>query len=210
MSTHINDAAKGKIAKTVLMPGDPLRAKYIAETYLTDVTQFNNIRGMLGFTGKYKGKKISVMGHGMGNPSMGIYSYELYNYYNVESIVRIGSCGTAKEDIKLYDVILATGAYSISVYAKELMGETSPVLKGNDDLISKLRENAKKLEIKVHEGMVGSGDAFYAPLNETELAMHEKYNVLGLEMEYFALCANAIKLNKGICFTTVFFNSNFS
>jgi purine-nucleoside phosphorylase len=204
MGTKHNNAEKGEIAKIVLMPGDPLRAKYIAETYLTDVFQFNNVRGMLGFTGKYKGRTISVMGHGMGIPSIGIYSHELYDYYDVDTIVRIGSCGTAIEDIKLYDVILATGSYSTSVYAKELIGYESPVIKGDETLLSKLRENAKELGIKIHEGMVGSGDVFYTVPGEDDIKMHKKYNVLGLEMEYFALCANAKKFNKRAgCLLTV-------
>ena len=118
MPTPHNAAQKGDIAKTVLMPGDPLRAKFIAETYLTNPVQFNNVRGMLGFTGSYKGKPVSVMGSGMGMPSIGIYSYELFTMYDVENIVRVGSCGGFGQDMKLFDVLLVLDCYSESTYAK--------------------------------------------------------------------------------------------
>ena len=118
MATAHNTAAKGDIAKTVLMPGDPLRAKFIAETFLEDVVQFNSVRNMFGFTGTYKGEKVSVMGSGMGMPSIGIYSYELYTVYDVENIIRIGSAGAYVEDLALYDVVLASASYSESSFAK--------------------------------------------------------------------------------------------
>jgi len=117
MATPHIEAKEGVIAKTVLMPGDPLRAKFIADTFLENVEQFNNVRGMLGFTGTYKGKKISVMGSGMGMPSIGIYSYELYKFYDVENIVRIGSCGAYTADLDLYDVLLVDQAWSESSLA---------------------------------------------------------------------------------------------
>ena len=118
MSTPHNNAKIGQIAKTVLMPGDPLRAKKIAEAYLEDVVMFNDVRNNLGYTGKYKGKAVSVMSSGMGMPSIGIYSYELYSVYGVENIIRVGSAGSYSEALKVYDVILVTEAYSESSYAK--------------------------------------------------------------------------------------------
>ncbi|HQF29677.1 MAG TPA: purine nucleoside phosphorylase DeoD-type, partial [Bacteroidia bacterium] len=115
---HIEVNDKNLIASTVLMPGDPLRAEYIANTYLTDVVKINNVRNMFGYTGYYKGKKVTVMGSGMGMPSIGIYSYELFDVYGVENIIRIGSCGTYSPKIKIYDVIIATSAFSESTYAR--------------------------------------------------------------------------------------------
>ena len=125
--TPHNTAKVGDIAKTVLMPGDPLRAKFIADTFLDDVKQFNNVRGMLGFTGTYKGVPVSVMGSGMGMPSIGIYSYELYNFYGVENIIRIGTSGAMTEDLDLFDVVLASGSYSKSSYAKVGFGYSASV-----------------------------------------------------------------------------------
>ena len=120
--TPHNTAKVGEIAKTVIMPGDPLRAKYIAENFLEDAKEFNHVRGMLGYTGKYKGVEVSVMGHGMGIPSIGIYSYELYKFYDVENIIRVGSCGGLLPEMDLYDVILETAAFSDSTYAKVAFG----------------------------------------------------------------------------------------
>src|SRR5690554_2804013 len=123
MSTpHIELNDKSKIAKTVLMPGDPLRAKFIADTYLENVEKINTVRNMFGYTGTYKGKKVTVMGSGMGMPSIGIYSYELYNVYGVENIIRVGSCGSYSKDINIYDVIIVDKAYSESSYAKVAFG----------------------------------------------------------------------------------------
>ena len=124
MPTPHNEAQKGQIAKTVLMPGDPLRAKFIADTFLENPKQFNNVRGMLGFTGTYNGKQISVMGGGMGMPSIGIYSYELFTEYDVDRIIRIGSAGSYSENAKIYDVVLATSAVSESSYALTQSGFT--------------------------------------------------------------------------------------
>src|SRR5690554_5789322 len=122
MSTPHNSAKKGEIAKTVLMPGDPLRAKFIADTYLEDVVCFNKVRNMFGYTGTYKGKRVSVMGSGMGMPSIGIYSYELYSTYDVDNIIRVGSAGSYSLDAKLYDVVLADSAFSESSYAEVAFG----------------------------------------------------------------------------------------
>ena len=125
---HIEVNDKNLIASTVLMPGDPLRAEYIANTYLTDVVKINNVRNMFGFTGYYKGKKVTVMGSGMGMPSIGIYSYELFDVYGVENIIRIGSCGAYSPKIKIYDVIIATSAFSESTYAKVAYGYEENIL----------------------------------------------------------------------------------
>ena len=121
--TAHNHAKLGDIAKTVLMPGDPLRAKFVAETFLEDAKCFNTVRGMLGFTGKYKGKEISIMAHGMGIPSIGIYSYELYKFYGVENIIRIGSCGSYVEELNLLDTLLVNESYTTGSFAENMSGE---------------------------------------------------------------------------------------
>lgn len=204
MSTPHNAANIGDIAKTVLMPGDPLRAKFIAETFLENPKEFNHVRGMLGYTGTYKGKEISVMGHGMGIPSIGIYSYELYAMYGVENIIRIGSCGATSADLDLYDVVLATSAYSPSTYARELSGFTGNILDGDLTLLAKIEESAKKLNIPLHKGRVASTDVFYSDFNAEEKAKYDKLGVIAAEMEYFALIANAQKLGKkAACLLTV-------
>ena len=144
MSTPHNQANKGDIAKTVLMPGDPLRAKYLAETYLENVKQFNATRSMFGYTGTYKGKEVSIMGSGMGMPSIGIYSYELFHFYDVENIIRIGSCGSFKEDVHLRDIIIVQGACTDSNYAHqyELPGTYSAI--SDYSLLEKAVEKAKE------------------------------------------------------------------
>ena len=134
MSTPHNKAKKGEIAKTVLMPGDPLRAKFIADNYLENVKMFNDVRNMYGYTGTYKGKEVSVMGSGMGMPSIGIYSYELYSQYDVENIIRIGSAGAYTTDLNLYDVVLAKNAYSESSFAKVQSGYESNITYPDDQL----------------------------------------------------------------------------
>ena len=158
---HIECKDKSLIAKTVLMPGDPLRAKFIADTYLTDVVEFNHVRNMLGFTGTYKGKRISVMGSGMGMPSIGIYSYELFKFYDVENIVRIGSCGAYTDTLKLYDVILAKDAWSESTFAKTQGISKAKKLKSSSELNKKLVKAAKKLNIPMVSGTIHSSDVFY-------------------------------------------------
>ena len=154
MGTAHNKAEVGDIAKTVLMPGDPLRAKYIAETYLTEVKCFNSVRNMLGFTGKYNGKEISVMGSGMGMPSIGIYSYELYQFYNVESIIRIGSAGALHEDIDLKDLVFAQGACTDSrfAYQYELPGSFAPI--ADFSLLEKAVSEARALGTRFKVGNV--------------------------------------------------------
>ena len=144
MATPHNQANPGEIAKTVLMPGDPLRAKFLANTYLENVKEFNTVRNMLGYTGTYKGKEVSIMGSGMGMPSMGIYCHELYSQYGVESIIRIGSCGSLKKDIKLRDIIIVQGACTDSNFAHqyELPGTYSAI--SSFDLLEKAVNEARK------------------------------------------------------------------
>lgn len=200
---HI-EAKAGEIAKTVLMPGDPLRAKFIAETFLEDAKQFNGVRGMLGYTGTYKGREISVMGHGMGIPSVGIYSYELYAFYGVENIIRIGSCGANTMDLDLYDVVLATSCYSPSTYGQVLAGYEEDVFEADAELTGKLEVIANRLEIPVTKGCVSSGDVFYAQPSEARKKIYEEKEIIAMEMEFFGLCANAKLLNKkAACLLTV-------
>jgi len=143
MTPH-NEAKKEDIAKIVLMPGDPLRAKYIAENFLSDVKLVNSVRGMYAYTGEYKGKRITVMAHGMGNGSIGIYSYELYKFYDVDKIIRIGSCGAYKEGLKLLDVILAENAYSEGAYAKLQNGCEDNLIPASKELNEKIIETANE------------------------------------------------------------------
>ena len=208
MSTPHNSAEKGDFAKTVLMPGDPLRAKFIADTFLQDVRQVTGVRGMLGFTGTYQGRPISVMGSGMGMPSIGIYSYELYSQYGVENIIRIGSAGSYTEKAKVFDVVLATGAYSESNYAVTQSGDTDDIQKPSEELNNALRASAKKQGIPLIEGTIHSSDVFYredSGVRPTywEVLRDEK-GCLAVEMESFALFHNAKVLGKrAACLLTI-------
>lgn len=205
MSTpHIELKDKNKIAKTVLMPGDPLRAKFIADTYLENVEQINTVRNMFGYTGDYKGKKVTVMGSGMGMPSIGIYSYELYNVYGVENIIRVGSCGSYTKDINIYDVIIVDKAYSESSYAKVAFGYDEHTLDANKDLNEKLNASAKKLNIPVFNKTIHSSDVFYRAKGDVFKDVRDPYGCVGVEMESFALFANARHLGKkAACILTV-------
>jgi purine-nucleoside phosphorylase len=201
---HIQVTVDGLIAKTVLMPGDPLRAKYIAETFLTDVICFNEVRGMYGFTGTYKGQRVSVMGSGMGMPSIGIYSYELFSNYGVENIIRIGSCGAYSPDLKLYDVILAKDAYSESSFALAQAGETRDTLPANTEINQVITASANELNIPLHIGTIHSSDVFYRQHGSVHVEMFEKHGCLAVEMESFALFHNANVLGKrAACLLTV-------
>ena len=161
MSTPHNSAVLGQIAETVLLPGDPLRAKFIAENFLEDVEQFNTVRNMYGFTGSYNGKKVSVMGSGMGCPSIGIYSYELIHNYGVKNLIRVGSCGAYSPDLKLYDIILAIGASTDSNYAAqyELPGIYSAT--ASWELLSKAKKIADENNIETFVGNIVTSDIFY-------------------------------------------------
>ena len=201
---HIEAKSCEDFAKTVLMPGDPLRAKYIADTYLTDVVQVNGVRNMLGYTGYYKGKKVTVMGSGMGMPSIGIYSYELFAFYGVENIIRIGSCGSYTTEANIYDVIIVKDAYSESSFAKTAFGYKAKTLAATKELVKDLNKAAKKLKYPVINGRIHSSDVFYRGVGNAIESAGEKQHCLGVEMESFALFANAKFLNKkAACVLTV-------
>ncbi|MBQ3566181.1 MAG: purine-nucleoside phosphorylase [Oscillospiraceae bacterium] len=202
MATPHNNAKIGEIAKTVLMPGDPLRAEFIAKTFLEEAVCYNKVRGMLGFTGKYKGKEISVQGSGMGIPSMGIYSWELFNDYDVDNIIRIGTIGAIADNVNLRDVIIGMGACTNSNYAAqfELPGTYAPTASFN--LLRKAVEAAENHGKPYHVGNILSSDTFYDDSNST--AKWQKMNVLGVEMESAALYMNAARAGKNaLCIATV-------
>jgi len=203
MSTPHNNADLGDIAKTVLMSGDPLRAKFIADNYLENPIEFNTVRNMLGYTGVYQGKKVSVMGHGMGIPSIGIYSYELYHQYEVESIIRIGSAGGIADDVKIRDLVIAMGASTDSNYGKQfgLPGLFAPI--ADYDLLSRAVQSAVKNDISIKVGNVLSSDVFYND-NENANDAWKKMNVLAVEMEAAALYMNAARAGKkALCILTI-------
>ena len=201
MSTPHNEAKIGEIAKTVLMPGDPLRAKFIADTYLTDVKLVNKVRNIYAYTGKYKGKEVTVMASGMGMPSIGIYSYELYKFYGVENIIRIGSAGAYTENLNLYDLVLTSEAYSLSSFAK-IQGYDSEFISANEDLNSVIKSSADRLNKKINIGVIHSTDVFYGNVDINDLYKSKK--CLCVEMESFALFYNALKLNKkAACLLTI-------
>lgn len=194
MSTPHNSANKGDFAKTVLMPGDPLRAKFIAENFLDNVKLVNNVRGINGYTGYYKGKKVSVMASGMGQPSIGIYSYELFNFYDVENIIRVGSCGSFDKDLHARDIIVAMGACTNGNYAMQykLPGTFAPIASYN--LLKLAVDECEKSGVKYKVGNIFSSDTFYDDANSgMEWA---KMGVLGVEMESCALYCNAARLGK--------------
>lgn len=201
---HIEAKELNAIAKTVIMPGDPLRAKFIAETYLENVVQFNQARGMLGYTGTYKGKKVSVMGSGMGMPSIGIYSFELYAFYGVENIIRVGSAGSYHPDYNLYEIILATEAWSESTYAKTQNGITTDVLLPSAELNKKLVDSAKNLNTAIKLARIHSSDVFYRRDFDVYKSIRDTYACVAVEMESFALFANAKELGKNAaCLLTI-------
>ena len=194
MTPH-NMAKKGDIAKTVLMPGDPLRAKFIAETYLENVKCFNMVRNMLGYTGTFEGKEISVMGSGMGMPSIGIYSYELYNFYDVDAIIRIGSAGGIAEGVKLRDVVIGMGACTDSNFAAQyrLPGTFAPI--ADFGLLEKAVSLARERGVNIHVGNLVSSDVFYGDY-ENGLTDWRKMGVLAVEMEAAGLYMNAARCGK--------------
>lgn len=201
---HIEVKEKGMIAKTVLMPGDPLRAKFIADHFLEDVQQFNSVRNILGYTGSYKGKRLSVMGSGMGMPSVGIYSYELYAFYDVQNIIRIGSCGSYDPDVKVYDVLLVDDCWSESTYAKVQSGYESEVIEASKTLNTQIIKIAADLNIPIKRGRIHSSDVFYRENFDAYKTIREQQGCIAVEMESFALFANAKILNKNAtCLLTV-------
>ena len=208
MLTNHNSAKIGDIAKTVLMPGDPLRAKFLAENYLDNPVLFNNVRGMLGYTGTYKGKPESVMGSGMGIPSIGIYSYELFTVYGVDQIIRLGTAGSYIEAWDLYDVILVTEAFSDSTYARCQSGFEGNVISAGAALNEKLRASAAAQNLPIKEGRIHSTDTIFynRPPEETPywIQVREKHGCAGNEMEAFALFHNANVTGKqGACLLTI-------
>ena len=196
---HIG-AKLGDIAETVIMAGDPLRVKFMAETFLDNPVQFNNVRGMLGYTGTYKGKRVSVMGHGMGMPSIGIYTYELYNFYGVKTIIRVGSAGSIQHDLHVGDLVVAMGVCTNSNYAHqfELPGSFAPI--ADFSLVRGAVETCERLGYRYKVGNVFSSDVFYSenPHNDKWINM----GVLAVEMEIAALYMNAARSGNralGIC-----------
>ena len=190
---HIN-AKKGDVAPLVIMAGDPLRAKYVADHYLENPVLFNSVRNMFGYTGTYKGKRVSVMGHGMGIPSIAIYTYELYNFYDVETIIRIGSAGAYNKDLKIGDLVLAMGACTDSNYAAQyqLMGTFAPI--ADYGLLRKSVETCEKLGYRYKVGNVLSSDVFYCDAPQADGWI--KMGVLAVEMEAAALYMNAARAGK--------------
>ena len=205
---HIS-AKPGDFAKTVLMPGDPLRAKFIAENFLENPVLVNNVRGVQGYTGTYHGVKVSVMASGMGMPSMGIYSHELYNGYGVENIIRVGSAGSIQEHINLYDIVIAQGACTDSNFAHQfhIPGTFAPI--GSFELISAAVEASRELGATYHVGNVNSSDVFYGdhelvPEGLDALYALKNMGVMALEMEAAALYMNAARYGKrALCICTI-------
>lgn len=199
MSTPHNEANKGDFAKTVIMPGDPLRAKYIAENFLDNYKLVNQVRGMLAYTGTYKGKEISIMAHGMGMPSVGIYSYELFKFYDVENIIRIGSCGGYKPELKLFDIVLSENVFSESNYALTLNNDDCHIVSSSKELNSIIENTAKETNTNIISGNTVSTDCFdvyMTDVNKFMKRLPENFNPVSVEMEAFALFYNAKLLNK--------------
>jgi len=194
MSIHIA-AQKGEIAKTVLMPGDPLRAKYIADHYLTDAKLVSKTRNIFFYTGLYKGKEITVGASGMGFPSIGIYSFELFTEYEVDTIIRIGTCGAYSTDLQLFDILNVDKAASESTYAKFAWGIEDEAIAHQGDAFNQINETAKDLDLKIKSTNIHSSDIFYRK-DENVPEIAEKHSCLAVEMEAFALFSNAQYLGK--------------
>lgn len=203
MSTPHNEANKGDIAKTVIMPGDPLRAKYIVENFFEDYKLVNSVRGMYAYTGTYKGKELTVMAHGMGIPSVGIYSYELYKFYDVENIIRIGSCGGYLPELKLFDIILSENVFSESNYALTLNNDDCHVVSASTKLNNIIESTATSL-VKGNTICSDCFDLYMSDVNKFLDRVPEGFNPIASEMEAFALFYNAKLLNKNAaCLMTV-------
>lgn len=202
--TPHNNAVMGDIAETVLLPGDPLRAKFIAENFLEDVVQYNTVRGMNGYTGYYKGRRISVQGTGMGCPSIGIYTYELIHFYGVKNLIRIGSAGGLNEGLEIQDIVIGMGSCTDSNYAAQynLPGTFAPV--ASYELLSKAVEIAKSQNVDVKVGNILSSDVFYGEEGLEGLAKWTKMGVLAVEMESAALYMNAARAGvNALCILTI-------
>lgn len=194
MTPHL-EARRGEVAETVLMPGDPLRAKFIADNFFDNPVQYNSVRGMLGFTGEYKGKRISVQGSGMGVPSMGIYSYELFTFYDVKNIIRIGTAGAMHDDLHIRDIVLAVGACTNSNYASQykLSGTFAPI--SDFTMLETAVKSVREKKVNFMAGNVLTSDTFYTADDEAALSW-KKMGVLAIEMECAALFMNAAYLSK--------------
>ena len=204
MTAHI-ESRKEDIADIVLMPGDPLRAKYIAEKFLDDYKLVNTVRNIYGYTGYYKGVKITVFASGMGIPSIGIYAYELYKFYDVKTIIRIGTCGTIHPDVKLLDVVLATSAFSFSTFPLLFDGDLEKEYSSSDELNKKITEKALEMGINVKSGKIITSDVFDPYVDQEKfISNFPKEEFLASEMEAFCLFYLAHKLNKeAACILTV-------
>lgn len=201
MTPH-NGAQKGEIAKTVLMPGDPMRAKFIAETYLQDAKLVNQVRGMYAYTGTYKGKEMTVMASGMGMPSIGIYSYELYKFYDVENIIRVGSAGSYDINLPVYDLLLVENSYSDSSFARVQNNSTYDVVPSSEYLNQMIVETAQEKNQKITVGTTYSTDVFYRQDQSNDKI--NEHHCLACEMETFALFHTAKMLNKqATCILTI-------
>lgn len=199
MSTPHNEANIGDIAKTVIMPGDPLRAKYIAENFLEDYKLVNSVRGMYAYTGKYKGKEVTVMASGMGMPSMGIYSYELFKFYEVENIIRIGSCGSYKPELKLFDIVLAESTFSESNFALTLNNENCHIVNSSNELNKIIETTANETNMNIYIGNTVCTDCFdvyMTDVNQFLARVPDNFNPVSAEMEAFALFYVAKMFNK--------------
>lgn len=199
MPTPHNEAKLGEIAKTVIMPGDPLRAKYIAENFLENAKLVNQVRGIFAYTGTYKGNEVTVMASGMGMPSMGIYCYELYKFYDVENIIRIGSCGAYKPELKLFDIILADEVYSESNFALALNNEVCHVVNSNNDLNNAIKLASEKNSIPITSGNTVCTDFFDVYMEDFDKFLNripKDINPIAAEMEAFSLFYVAKYLNK--------------
>ena len=199
---HI-EAKEGEIAKTVIMAGDPLRAKFMAEKYLDNPTTYNQVRGMFGYTGTYKGKRVSIQGHGMGIPSIGIYTYELFNFYDVDTIIRVGSAGAIDDDLNIGDIVMGMGACTNSNYARQynLCGTFAPI--ADFGLLSKAVSEAERQGFRYKVGNLYSSDTFYDD-DENSLKQWQKMGVLAVEMEAPALYMNAARAGKkALCICTL-------
>ncbi|MGN1330491.1 MAG: purine-nucleoside phosphorylase [Clostridia bacterium] len=206
MTAH-NEAKKGDIAKVVIMPGDPLRAKYIAENFLTDYKLVNSVRNMFAYTGFYKEKKITVMASGMGMSSMGIYCYELYKFYDVETIIRVGSCGVYVDSVNLLDTILVKGSFTTGNFAKNLTGDDVNFVESSAEIDELIEKVAQEMNISIRKGNVACTECFDPYLEDVSLYLEqlpEERNLIGAEMEAFALFYTAKVLNKkAACLLTV-------
>lgn len=199
MSTPHNEAKLGEIAKIVIMPGDPLRAKYIAENFLDNYKLVNQVRGMYAYTGNYKDKTLTIMASGMGMPSMGIYSYELFKFYEVDNIIRIGSCGSYSPDLKLFDIVLSKQCFSEGNYALTFNNEDCHIVSSNSSLNAIIEKTALNNNIKIAKGNTICSDCFDVYMSDVNKFLEripKNFNPISAEMEAFALFYNAKFLNK--------------